>query len=149
MDKIIDKEQREINRLLNQFVEEWNRKDAQSMALLFTEEAEFTDIMGQVAQGRERVAAMHLIVFEHVMKKAQLSQETLYLRKINENQVMATCKWITKGHTDPEGNALPDRSGLMVMILSPEIDDWKISLVQNFDFSKMYNQIEEFEMKVF
>ena len=149
MNQVTPEQQTQITSLLNQFVAYWNQKDAGKMASLFREDAEFTDIMGQIALGRAKIDAMHQFVFQRFMKEAVLSQEILYIRPVAPQHVMATCKWQTEGHTDPNGKSLPARTGLMQVILSEEAGEWQISLVHNFDFTAMYNQAENYKMTIF
>ncbi len=93
--------------------------------------------MGQIAIGRDSIEAMHRIVFQKVMKHAVLSQDILYMREIGLNMVFVTTKWITKGHTDDRNNELPDRKGIMQVVLTQNSGSWNISMIQNFDFTTM------------
>lgn len=94
-------EPNEISELLNKFQETWNKKNAKEMTTLFSKNAEFTDIMGQIALGRERIEQMHAFVFTRFMKEAIMAHEILYMRNINDNQVLITCTWKTTGHVNP------------------------------------------------
>ena len=119
------------------------------MASYFTSDAEFTDIMGQVAQGKEKIEAMHQFVFSKFMRDAVLEQETLYMREIAPNTVLCTLKWRTTGHTNPANQPLPPRSGLMQVIVSELDQQWAITLVHNLDFTHLYNNIEDYTMQPF
>lgn len=147
--KISNEDNLKIEHILNRFEEYWNHKDVSKMVSLFTEDAEFTDIMGQIALGREKIEKMHEIVFEKVMKKAVLSNHILYIREVASDTVMVTCQWKTVGHTNPQGENMPDRKGMMQIILSSVNGDWLISLVQNFDFTALYNNVDSYNMKFF
>lgn len=137
-----------ISELLNSFQETWNKKNAHEMAALFSEKAEFTDIMGQIALGRERIEQMHAFVFARFMKEAKMSHEILYMRNINENQVLITCTWKTTGHTNPKNKILPDRKGVMQVVVEKFETDWQIILVHNLDFTTMYNSIDDYRMRL-
>lgn len=135
--------------LLTNFARSWNEKKADKMVSLFSEDAEFTDIMGQIARGKNQIEQMHHFVFQNFMQYATLTLNPLYVREIGENRRMATCQWKTVGHTDPKGNQLPSRTGIMVVVVTTEADEWLISLIQNFDFTSMYNNSEQYKMVLF
>lgn len=136
-----------IEDLLNDFQKYWNRKDSGKMASLFTENAEFTDIMGQIAQGKKAIETMHNRVFQLVMKHAVMSHEILYIREVASLHIMITCKWETKGHTNRQNERLPHRQGIMLVAVSSIGKNPLISLVQNFDFTAMYNNVDRYKMK--
>lgn len=138
-----------IENLLNQFQSTWNAKDATAMAELFTDDAEFTDIMGQIAETKKDIRVMHEMVFQYVMRKAVLSNEIMYMRTIAKNTVLVTCKWKTSGHTNPEQQSLPDRNGIMQVVVTLKNNNWMIALVQNLDFTLLYNNINDYTMKPF
>lgn len=139
-----------IVQTLEAFEHTWNQKDVGGMVALFTEEAEFTDIMGNIARGKEKIKKMHQLVFSKMMKGATLYIDSVYTRAISEGLVWATAKWSTKGHTDQQGKELPQRRGLLQFICqSIGNGNWKISLVYNTDFTQVYVQSAEHELKYF
>lgn len=105
--------------------------------------------MGQIALGRDKIEAMHSIIFQRVIKHAVLSLDILYVRTVAPDRAMVTCKWKTEGHIDTNHNQLPDRKGIMQVILSLAAEKWLISLIQNFDFTTMYNDVERYQMRLF
>lgn len=135
--------------LLNKFQQYWNKKDSTKMVTLFTQNAEFTDIMGQVAIGKEKIDEMHKKVFGRFMKHAKLEQQILYMREITSETALVTCKWKTSGHSNEKNDPLPDRQGLMQVIIRKVTDNWLISLVHNLDFTVLYNNIDSYQIQFF
>lgn len=147
--KISKESSLKIKTVLKDFETYWNDKNSSKMASLFTKDAEFTDIMGQVALGSKKIEDMHDMVFQKVMKHAIMSLYILYIREIASDKIMTTCKWTTTGHTDQNGVKLPDRTGIMTIVISSSVGNWMISLVQNFDFTTMYNSVDSYNMRLY
>lgn len=139
-----------IVQLLEGFEQTWNEKDVNGMIALFTDDAEFTDIMGNVARGKDRIKQMHEFAFSKMMKGATLRIDSVYTRAIGEGLALATSKWSTDGHTDTGGKEMPQRRGVLQFVCqSMGNGAWKISLVYNTDFTQLYVQRAEHELKVF
>lgn len=131
----------EILNIIEQFQSTWSKKDISGMMSLFTEDAEFTDIVGQIAKGKDTVKLMHEQVFQHVMKGAVLNIYSVYMREVGNGLILVTGKWNTEKHEDLEGKEMPLREGVIqFMCKKQSASAWKISLVYNTDMSKMYTR---------
>lgn len=130
----------EILNIIEQFQSTWSKKDISGMMSLFTEDAEFTDIIGQIARGKDMVKLMHEQVFQHVMKGAVLNIYSVYMREVGNDLILVTGKWNTEKHEDFEGKEMPLREGVIQFMCKKQGSEWKISLVYNTDMSKMYTR---------
>ena len=131
----------EILTLLNQFVTNWNSKDLKLFGSVFTEDAEYIDIVGQIAVGKTDVMEQHRFPFEVVNKIAVFTMDDLYIRTIADNLVMVTGSWVCENSTTPKGDILPTRKGVIQVICRNENNEWKIRLVHNTDLTQAYNGI--------
>lgn len=147
LSNIPDNEAGAIIKVIEQFQTTWNKKDAKAMVSLFSDDAEFTDIMGQIARGKDQIEQMHAFVFEKVMKTAQLSMHNFYLRNISEDLVLVTCKWHTEFHTDFDGKEMPKRGGVMQIICRNTGSNREITLVYNTDLTPSYVESGQHELK--
>lgn len=134
----------DIVSVIKDFISHWNQKDLEKFGKLFTEQAEFTDVVGQTAIGREAIIQQHVFPFQVVMKKAQFEMNDLYLRQLVDNIVMVSAMWKVVGSLTPTGAQLPDRSGVIQIILNKQSSDWKILLVHNSDNALPYERQERF-----
>jgi uncharacterized protein (TIGR02246 family) len=137
----------EIISLLNEFVTKWNSKDLQLFGTVFTDDAEYIDIVGQIAIGKNDVIEQHRFPFEVVNKIAVFSLDNLYLRAIAQNLILVTGNWVCENSTTPKGDLLPVRSGVIQVICRNENNEWKISLVHNTDLSQVYSGIVNTELR--
>ena len=134
-----------IELLLNAFLEAWNKKDLAAFTSLFTEDAEFTDVVNQTALGRAAIQEQHEFAFKVVMKQATLEMKDFLVREIVADIVMVTANWLVKGSQTPKGQALPDRNGVIQFVMVKDgQQNWKIKLVHNADFSLPYERQDRF-----
>ncbi|SDL30499.1 conserved hypothetical protein [Catalinimonas alkaloidigena] len=135
--------------LMDQFVTLWNRKDPAQFGTLFTEEAEFVDIVGQIARGRDAIVAQHRFPFAVVNKLAVLRLHELYMRPLAPHLVLISAHWVLNGSTTPDGKPLPPRAGVLQVICRCEQGDWQITLVHNTDTSGVPKGVPTTELRFF
>src|SRR6218665_3319616 len=127
--------------VVNDFIQKWHTKDAEKFGTIFTADAEFTDIVNQIARGRQEIIAQHRFPFATVNKVAEFKISQVYMRQIDENLILVTGDWTLEKAQTPKGDPLPDRSGVIQMMLKKEAENWKISLVHNTDLTKIYQNM--------
>lgn len=137
----------EIISLLNDFVTKWNSKNLELFSTVFTDDAEYIDIVGQIAIGKNDLIEQHRFPFEVVNKIAIFSLDNLYIRSVTENLILVTGNWVCENSTTPKGDILPIRSGVIQVICRNENNEWKISLVHNTDLSQVYSGIVNTELR--
>lgn len=140
-----------ISVLLDKFVTFWNEKNLDCFGDLFTENAEFTDVVGQVAVGKEAIKKQHEYPFANVMKKAILKLHGIYARALSEDLVIITTKWETEHNLNPDGKPADDRKGIMQIIAKhTEEGGYKIVLVHNTDLTPnaAYKKVAEEHLSV-
>nr|WKN37751.1 SgcJ/EcaC family oxidoreductase [Tunicatimonas sp. TK19036] len=140
---------KELTSLVNQFVTIWNSKDAELFGSLFTDDAEFTDIVGQIARSKSEIIEQHRFPFEVTNKIAVLRMDDLYLRAIAPALAMVTGYWTNENSTSPQGKVLLKRSGVIQIICKQDHDQWKISLVHNTDHSQVFKEMVNTELRFF
>lgn len=140
----------EILAVVNRFIELWHTKDAVKFGEIFTEDAEFTDIVNQIARGRNEIIDQHRFPFATVNKLAEFTISKAYMRYIAEGLVLVTGDWALTKAQSPAGAPLPDRNGVLQIICKQEPSGaWKISLVHNTDLSKVYQKMVNTEMRFY
>lgn len=143
--RLSDQIRTEIQSLLNRFLDTWNSKDLDAFSDLFVEDAEFTDVVGQTAIGKEAIRKQHEFAFNVVMKDASLEISNELAREILPQVVMVSANWLNKNSQTPTGQMLPDRNGvLQFVIIKNDKAEWKFKLVHNADFSLPYHKRERF-----
>ena len=111
----------------------WNAKDAAAFADLFTDDADFTDVIGQTARGKLAIAAQHRFPFTRNMRDAVLTVDETQLRALSPDIHVALLRWTTTKNLSLDGAPAPDRRGNMHIVLQRTGGAWRIASVLNQD----------------
>jgi uncharacterized protein (TIGR02246 family) len=111
----------------------WNDHDAHAFANCFSVDADFTNVFGMRAQGREAIEAFHAPIFATMFSKSRLTVTETRVRFLSPEIAAVDVRWQMTGAMDPAGNAWPDRSGLMNLSMSSAPGDWSIVVMHNMD----------------
>lgn len=132
----------------------WNSKDAKQFSEYFAEDAEFTDVVGQVMLNRTEIERLHIQPFSTILKNANLQTQEIRVKEIRTDVASVDIRWTTTGHRKPDGTPLPQRHGLLHLIAvrrngytasSPE-NDWQIMVAHNVDYTSTYGFQDAKEM---
>jgi uncharacterized protein (TIGR02246 family) len=117
------------------FIAAWDSKDAARFAELFHPDADFTNVFGAHARGRDAIAAMHAPIFASVFKDSVLEAGEPAVRAVRDDVVAVDLPWTMRGHRGPDGAALPERRGLLSFVVTRE-DGWRILISHNVDLTE-------------
>jgi len=123
----------EVTAIVNAFGECWNRHDMNSFAQLFSEDAEFVNVVGLWWKGREEIKRAHEFTHATMFKNSRLTITDVKVRFPVEKIAIARAQWVLEGHVSPEGTALPARTGILLNVLSLTPAGWVIIDSQNTD----------------
>jgi uncharacterized protein (TIGR02246 family) len=123
----------EIETIAAKLAEAWNRHDAQALAVVFAEDADFTNVFGMVAKGRAAIEALHAPLFKTIFKDSQITVTETRVRLIRPDVASVDVKWQMTGARDPHGNPWPNREGLLNWITTEHSSGWLIDVSHNMD----------------
>jgi uncharacterized protein (TIGR02246 family) len=104
-----------------------------SFAQLFSEDAEFVNVVGLWWKGREAIKRAHEFTHATMFKDSSLTITDVQVRFPVANIAIARARWRLEGHVSPEGEALPARTGILLNVLLATRDGWIIIDSQNTD----------------
>jgi len=142
--RLSDSETEAVKNYIQRFIDTWNKKDLSLFGQFFTASSEFTDVVGQTALGRDAIVKQHEFPFNVVMKEAVFSMDDIYIREILQGIIVISATWTVVGSMTPDQKPLPDRHGVLQMILERTMEDYSIILVHNTDTSLPYERQEKF-----
>jgi len=122
-----------VTNTVHAFAECWNRHDMEAFAELFTPDAEFVNVVGLWWKGRDEIKKAHEFTHATMFKDSQLTISDVSVRFPAETIAIARCRWVLEGHVSPEGKTLPARNGILVHVLSRNLETWSIMDSQNTD----------------
>jgi uncharacterized protein (TIGR02246 family) len=111
----------------------WNVHDAHTFASVFAEDADFTNIFGMDAQGREEIELFHRSLFATMFRKSRLRAMSTRTRAVRPDVATVDIHWEMSGACDPEGNPWPSRSGLINLLITREKHAWSIAVMHNME----------------
>ncbi len=123
----------EVTRVVETFAECWNRHDIDAFAELFSEDAEFVNVVGLWWKGRAEIKAAHEFTHQTLFKKSRLTIAEVFTRFPAPQVAITRCLWKLEGHVTPEGMPLPERNGVLMNVLRQKDGGWFIIDSQNTD----------------
>ena len=131
-----------INALIQKFTNVWNNHDPKEFAELFVDDGEWTDVLGQHVKGKEQIKKLHEYPFNTVLKDATLTVISVRNRFVRDDIVAIDVEWKTTGNKTPDGKPIPNRSGLLDLIVTLQGDKMRLILGHNVDYTTAYYRID-------
>jgi uncharacterized protein (TIGR02246 family) len=119
----------------SQVIETWNVHDMKTFGELFSDDAEFVNVSGMWWTGRERIQAEHEATHATVFRQSRLSARNMRVKFLRPDVASLHVLWELTGLALPNGQALPDRKGVLVYILVKDVGEWRIAVGQNTDIA--------------
>jgi uncharacterized protein (TIGR02246 family) len=121
-----------IGQTMAAFVKAWNVHDARALALTFTPDADFTNVLGMHASGRTGVEAFHAPVFATIFKDSHLTGAIRSIRFLIAQLAAVDIDWQMTGAEGPGGSSTPLRRGLTDWVMQRQVDgSWLIEVMHN------------------
>jgi uncharacterized protein (TIGR02246 family) len=126
--------------VIDEMIARWNHKDAEAFAAMFVEDADFTDVLGQTAQGRAEIAAQHQPPFSRTLRDARLSADLVAMRTLGSEAAVARVHWSLADPHAMDGSSLPTMHGKMQVTLLRGEAGWQIVAVLNQHATSVFGE---------
>jgi uncharacterized protein (TIGR02246 family) len=130
-----DRDEHAIHSLVDQLMAAWNHHDAHAFAAVFAEDADFTNVIGEGASGRENIEKLHAPMFSTLFKNSHLEYTDIKVRFIRPDIATVDVRWRMTGAADPAGNPWPNRKGLINFVATRENGSWQILVLHNMELT--------------
>ncbi|MGE5147485.1 MAG: SgcJ/EcaC family oxidoreductase [Candidatus Eiseniibacteriota bacterium] len=121
--------------MVDALVKAWNVHDPRAFAACFAADADFTNVFGMAAKGRDAVEQFHAPIFETMFRDSRLSATDTRTRFLNDEIAAVDVRWEMTGARDPMGKEWPKRHGLMSLIAMQDGRRWSIAVMHNMDIA--------------
>src|SRR5690349_12242615 len=91
-------------------------------------------------KGKEQIKKLHKYPFNTVLKDATLTVISVQNRFIRDDIVAIDVERKTTGNKTPDGKPIPNRSGLLDLIVTLQGDKMRIILGHNVDYTTAYSR---------
>lgn len=138
-----------IKNVIEALMNAWDKKSPQAFAECFTQDAIFTNVLGDVAEGKESIEQMHVFPFNGPLKDAHQTYTITHIKWLTAEAAIADLRWEGFNQKVP-GNeqVLPPRRGLINVAVTLENGEWKIAAGYNTDYTGTYQRNGEREDQV-
>jgi uncharacterized protein (TIGR02246 family) len=112
----------------------WNSHDRQAFEALFTDDADFVNVIGQRAIGRQQIGADFEQIHKTFMRNSQIKVLSWDARFVATGVAVVRFRWEMTGMGKIPGWNVPDvRHGLLSYVAVERNGEWKVTAVQNTD----------------
>jgi uncharacterized protein (TIGR02246 family) len=122
-----------IQALLDAMSKAWNRHDARAFSMGFSEDADFTNVVGMTAYGRDSIEKFHAKSFATIFKNSSLKITGKKIRYITNDLTGVDVSWEMTGAQTPDGKEIPLRKGLINLLMVRYSDQWLILIMHNMN----------------
>jgi len=124
----------EIDCVLSTLVATWNHHDVTANAALFTENADFVNVVGMRMQGRKEIEALHSKLHQTLMRNSVLCILDRSVRFLSSEVALAHVRWEMTGSESVAGwNISETRRGVFTFVLVREKGRWLVTGAHNTD----------------
>src|SRR5579864_3294804 len=125
----------EIEALFNEMEKQWNRHDIQAYAELWTEDADFVNVLGMHRGSRQELQAELDFLHAGRFKNTQVRLEQRKIRLLTPEVAVAHVWWEMNGDPGMPGFPTRDgkRNGVFTHVLQQTPQGWRFVASQNTD----------------
>jgi uncharacterized protein (TIGR02246 family) len=116
----------QIEPVLNQFDEAWNRHDPVALASMFTDDAVLINPSGRQARGRAEIEQLFRDEQSTAMRETTFTHQLVDVRALTPTIVVVDEEITVTGALDPSGNPLPPMQVHGTMVMKKVGETWKV-----------------------
>lgn len=113
------------------FADAWNIHSAKALAALFTEDADFVNVMGLWLKGRAEIEQGHAQVFATFLSESHLSITDTQIKFLKPDVALLHSSWEIVGQRSPDGKHQLQRNGVLTAVTTYENGTWQIVALHN------------------
>jgi uncharacterized protein (TIGR02246 family) len=121
--------------LTDRFLAGWNAHDAHVFASAFAPDADFTNVRGVSASGRENIEQFHAQAFQKMFMQSHQTAEVKKIRFLKPDVAVVDVRWEMTGALTPDGISRPIRTGLLDLVFTSTSGSWLITVMHNVDLT--------------
>ena len=133
MNSTNQKDEELIKKVLTDFTDAWNEHDAKAFAIIFSADADFTNVAGKSARGRNEIEKHHEPGFKTKWANSHQKITQSKTRFIKPDVAAVDAWWELTGIKGTEGQDMPPRKGLLNFIMTKDDGKWLITVMHNMD----------------
>lgn len=113
----------------------WNAGDADALAALFAEDAEFVNVVGLWWHDRGSIRQAHAYGFSTIFTGSVITMGAPRVRMLGESAAVVHARWHIVGQVAPAGEVAGPRNGIFTFVLERREDTWIAVAAHNTDIA--------------
>ena len=117
-----------VSKIVGELEAAWNRADGVAFGRWFTGDADFVNVRGEHARGREAIATGHQGIFDSIYKGSVVRYEPVAVRALSPGILLAH---VTGRLSVPSGPLAGEHQSLLTAVLVEDQNEWRIAAFHN------------------
>lgn len=128
-DKTAD--EKAIRQVAKDYETRWNKHDMDAFAELFTDDADWVNVVGMVWRGKPEIMKAHRAFHETNFKDRSVYLDEMTVRFIRPDVAVAIAKWKVDGFTAPDGRQFDKGLNVSMLMFTKQNNRWLIASGEN------------------
>lgn len=115
------------------FARAWMDRDGAALAALFTEDADFVNVVGLWWEDRASIAKAHSYALDSFFSESRLTVGRTKLRQLGEDTAVVHARMVLMGQKATGGGIAGQRNTILTFVMTRLDDGWLCAAAQNTD----------------
>lgn len=124
-------DEQKIRAVMRDYGEAWNHHDIGAMQQLFTDDADWINIVGMHWRGKTAILKAYDVFWRTIFQKMEITVTDVTIRAIAPDVAVAVVALQASEFTTPDGKRQPATQDRLSVILAGREGEWKIVHAQN------------------
>ena len=120
-----------IHQLVDTFESGWNSHDMNAIGSIFSEDAEFINVVGMHWRGKNAIVKAHAVYHETSFKDCKLHTDEVNVRPIGPNHAVVVWILTQDTFTTPAGDVVPKHQNINTFVVAKQGQTWRVVHGQN------------------
>ena len=131
-DKVRDDGEKAARQLVEKFVSGWNTHDMKVLGSIFSDDAEFINVVGMHWRGKDAIIKAHAAYHETLFKDCKLVTDEVSFRPLGPDHGIAVWVCTQDKFTTPGGAVVPRHQNRLTLVLARDQKaGWQVVHAQN------------------
>jgi uncharacterized protein (TIGR02246 family) len=119
-----------VRTLLQNYIDAWNRADAEGIASQFVADGDLVAPDGIRASGHPAIRAFYAAAFQRGYSGSRAGISVVALRAIRRDVIIVDGTWFIENARTPAGAVAPREEGVATLVAVKARDGWRVSAVR-------------------
>ncbi len=122
-----------VEKQIDALIASWNKHDYSTMATYATEDADWVNIVGMWWKNRKEVQFAHQAYHETMFKNVKLTKNSVHLRQITPDVIIAHLNTKKGAYTTPSGHQKPEADDMALLVFVKKGNKWLLTAGENVE----------------